>query len=417
MNLYDFLVDTYEDTLPDDKDEENTTKTKAGLPGRPRKRRIPYLTAHKPKKCRVERTPGHEVLPRFIGKWFPRVNDTNGNNDLHHATILLFFKPWRALQDLKANNETFQHCYALFLETATDKQRTMLENIQYYHECWDVAQKRRDAFRAGKTFKLFDYEQSSMPMMDDDQPQMESEDVIEADEADGDRARNTWHDNITEQSIEMARLQQTEECDRVFAREAMLLARAANVFGDEFRNATTISESPGLLRRATPEDMKVFHCWEGVLKEITRKQQEEEGETNLKQIHLYAKRTINKPSIELESDSRSEAGQSTEEASPPQNSMHTNRPKLAMLNADQRKAHDMIESHLFGTCNNSKFERHHGNRNSLTYKRRTTDDARHRTGRHRQICSCRSHNRDIRLLWTITGACKMRDIRCRRHTY
>jgi hypothetical protein len=147
MNLFDFLVNTYEDTWCDDGDEttEDSTPKKAGCAGRPRKPRFPYLsTAHKPKRCRVERTPGHKVLPRFIGKWFPRNNDANGQNDLYHTSILLYFKPWRNLADIRTNGESFHATYATFLETATENQMAMLENIQYYHDCWDVVQKRRD---------------------------------------------------------------------------------------------------------------------------------------------------------------------------------------------------------------------------------------------------------------------------------
>jgi len=71
-SLYDFFINTYEEeskaesTIP----LQNETSVKA--PGRPKNRRIPYLAeAEKPSRCRVERSKGHETMPRFIGKWIP----------------------------------------------------------------------------------------------------------------------------------------------------------------------------------------------------------------------------------------------------------------------------------------------------------------------------------------------------------
>lgn len=353
MNLYDFLVNTYEDTLRDeDVETESFAQRKAGAAGRPRKRRIPYLShAEKPKKCRIERTPGHEILPRFIGKWFARNNNPDGDNELHDASILLFFKPWRNIRDLKKSDETFQSSFARFLETATEKQRIMVENIQYYHDCWDVAQKRRDAFREGKDFKLFDYEQEIMPAMNDDEC-METDDV---EETPGEIPRATTQ-HVTEERIETARLQQRKECDRAFARQAMLLARAANIFGDEYRQTVRTSESAGLERRATQDDMKIFIAWEAILRDMTRKQLDEEGETNLNRIHLYSNPANTKPTIQLETSDKEAVPHTTDDA----NDLHVPqptpsiRPKLDMLNADQRKAHDIIERHMFG---DSEYER------------------------------------------------------------
>jgi hypothetical protein len=341
MNLYDFLVDTHENVWAgEDMETDNVSQKKAG---RPRKSRFPYLPgAEKPTKCRMQRDAGHEYLPRFIGKWFPRNNDLNGNNELHDASILLFMKPWRNLHDLKRTDEPFQTTFARFLEMATEKQLTMIENIQYYHDCWDVAQKRRDALRAGQAFKLFDYEKECMP-------RMENEGVMFADDLEDIDFEPTYLPvpNVTEEQIQRARLEQRRACDRVFATDAMELANAANVFGNEYQ--TTVRSFPAcFLRRASNDDMKIFDAWEIILKELTRKQFEEDGETNLSRLHLYPNAKSLKPTLQLEHDSEDSSQGATSGKTGDQGSETTSdRPKLAMLNADQRKAHDMIEQHIF----------------------------------------------------------------------
>ncbi len=47
------------------------------------------------------------------------------------------------------------------METASEKEKDLVENIQYYHDCWDIAQKRRDALQQGNTFRIFNYEQET----------------------------------------------------------------------------------------------------------------------------------------------------------------------------------------------------------------------------------------------------------------
>jgi hypothetical protein len=344
MSLYDFILNTYEDSWrEEDAAVDNLTEKKLG---RPRKTRHPYLSgAEKPNKSRVERTPGHELVVRFIGKWFPRNNNADGNNDLHHASILLFLRPWREIRDLKMSGETFGGNYTKLIETATETQKNMIENIQYYHDCWDIAQKRRDAMRQGKPFKLFDYEREGMTSAED-------EDAMDTDEPHTSRegTASTEIVKVTEEKIEAARLEQRKACDRVFATQAMQLAHAANIFADGYQTTHRRSlEGGAFLRRATADDVKVFDSWQGILRDMTRKQLDEEGETNVRRLHLYSNMADTTPSMRIEDDAgkSSQKGKDAEKVLDPQSQVST-RPKMDGLNADQRMAHDIIEQRMFG---------------------------------------------------------------------
>lgn len=200
-------MDTYEDALSEGNSQfgELPNSGTGATIGRPRKQRIPYRATAK--RCRVECNAGHELLPRFVGRWFPRNNDANGNNELYGASILLLLKPWRELSDLKSDQQSFTQGLADFLAVATIQQRDMVKTIQYYHDCWDVAQKRRTALRQGETFRLFDYEREGPT---------EELGTYQA----------TYHtmDTIDEDLIEEARLKQRDGRDRLFANQAVQLA-------------------------------------------------------------------------------------------------------------------------------------------------------------------------------------------------
>jgi len=98
--------------------------------------------------------------------------------------------------------------------------------------------------------------------------------------------------------------------------------------------------------------MKIFDGWEKILKEMTRKQVEQEGETDIKRMHLYCDAKKAKPSLQLEthpSDSSRNMSEQGKEPSTVESASHLAlRPKRNILNEQQRKAHDKIEQHMFG---------------------------------------------------------------------
>jgi len=337
-SLYDFILNTYEISLHDnDPTPENITEVHTRTRGRQKSLRIPYLPeADKPLKCRVERIFEHETILRFIGQWIPHQKF----EEPHGACILLLLKPWRQLHDLKSDHESFAQTLTTFLDAASQDKKELIENMQYYHTCWDVAQERRDALRQGKPFKLFDYERDGPPT---------TEGVIDDDSSEGE-GQTEAHELIPsrgfvdEDSIERARLHQRDVRDRVFADEAMRLAHAANVF--ENGHTTKAKQRSFLPRRANGEDMEVISYWAAMLKDITLKQLMTDGQENLR---VNAHHNEISPSLQLLDHEHHSQGTPNLQTVVGDAMACPNRPLLGILNAEQKKAHDIIERSVFGS--------------------------------------------------------------------
>lgn len=141
-NVADFFSDTYEKKIKGDpihvpsEVPEMDAQTR-GQRGRPQNERVPYLPAH-PKAhtvyC-VVRTPGHNTLPTFTGRWFPRANDPD-MRPFYCASMLLLLKPWRDVcTDLKTPNQSWEEAFVNFVSGAPQKILDMISGIQYFHEC------------------------------------------------------------------------------------------------------------------------------------------------------------------------------------------------------------------------------------------------------------------------------------------
>lgn len=338
-NLYDFMLNTYEIVLQDDDLMHDNNDTEQRSRGRRRSIRIPYLgEAGKPNKCRLQRVVEHETILRFIGQWFPHQKF----GEFHAASILLLLKPWRQLTELRDRGGTFVQCLTSFLATASKKEKDLVENIQYFHVCWDVAQQRRDALRKGEPFKLFDYEQDDPSAGDE-----ENDDRSDTDREEGVTNNNRLANEtfVDDDAIERARLNQRDKRDRVFATEAMQLAHAAKIFGDGY--SLDVRPRTLLARRASNDDMEIITTWSGVLKDITQTQLTADGHENMNRLHIFAHQADIRPSIQLETDCDDEEVRDRH-SSLNLDDRSSRRPILDKLNDDQRKAHDIIENSIFG---------------------------------------------------------------------
>lgn len=111
--------------------------------GRPANVRVPYRGhSNRPGRCRVLRATGHETMPYFPGRWFAK-RDDDEENGLFQASMLALLKPWRSLQNLKQPGQTFHDAFNEFVSTAARESLTIIENIQFFHECADSARKDR----------------------------------------------------------------------------------------------------------------------------------------------------------------------------------------------------------------------------------------------------------------------------------
>ena len=61
-------------------------------------------TGHK-KRCQIIKTDGHEMMPNFVGVWFPR-NNIEELQDFYYASVLVLLQPWKDIADLKRYDET-----------------------------------------------------------------------------------------------------------------------------------------------------------------------------------------------------------------------------------------------------------------------------------------------------------------------
>jgi hypothetical protein len=335
-SLYGFLLNTYEDALRDSSNNEASHLEKST--------RIPYLsTAEKAGRCRVVRRRGHETMPRFIGRWFPR-NDLLVEHEFYAAWMLMLLSPWRNLTDLKPPNNTFHDTFLTFKTTLTVHELNLLENFQYYHQCWDLANERKEAAKRGEIIPMFNYDREDHVA---DVPDTESlEDV----EHSSDDTMFWIPQQVTEEMIDDARQNQTTGRDRKFAADAMQAAFKGNVF--EASHHSPLLSAMTIGARADAEDLKLFARWEKILQEITRKELTERGIVDLSTIcpgenpRARVAQVVEPSLRQVSTEDTLLSSESVPRDSSPQEVRP--RPRLDMLNEDQRRAHDIVENKVFG---------------------------------------------------------------------
>lgn len=95
-----------------------------------------YLTDH-PKKTthtRARRSENHNFLPNIVGTWLPRRNGEENTRPYYFASMLALLKPWREIEDLKADGETWQSTFDIFMETASRRDRDVVAGCQYFYD-------------------------------------------------------------------------------------------------------------------------------------------------------------------------------------------------------------------------------------------------------------------------------------------
>lgn len=132
----DFFLDTYDGKAS----EESTT-----IRGRPRNVRVPYHDSSvRNGHVHIIRSPGHETMPYFPGQWFPK-RSTDSSDEHFEASMLALLKPWRSLLDLKRPEDSFCAVFDTFWTETSDHIRSIITNIEFYHECLDGAAAYRNA--------------------------------------------------------------------------------------------------------------------------------------------------------------------------------------------------------------------------------------------------------------------------------
>jgi hypothetical protein len=323
MSLFSFMLDTYDakaepvDDVTDDPrgDIDGRQSTR----GRPPNRRIPYRQGFtRTGRCRVMRTAGHETLPHFMGGWFPR-NDRLGERELYCASILALLKPWTNLSELKTDAEAFEEAFETFVAASPKGTQDIIENIQYYYECYDGAKKRQEArasgLEAGESVVEYEGDEARDDLMVDS------------------IAHQAQELEVTDEDIELAYLTRGPMRERLHAEVALNTAVDYGVFSGIVPQSTFLP----LAGKAHPRDLETFRAWEEQLKTACRKEAEEGG-----------------PAILQTGDSTGETSQNETECPgteprPGDDNVQraaAHRPKRDLLKGDQRRAHDIIERQL-----------------------------------------------------------------------
>ena len=321
MNLLSFMLDTYE-TKADQRNDVTEAEGRGNkdvaerTSGRTPNQRVPYRNGFsKTGRCRVYRTTGHETLPDFMGSWFPR-NDKEKDRELYCASVLALLKPWADLSEIKSEMETFEQAFESFVCDVPTATLNLIENIQYYYECYDGAKKRRELEATGietdRGLVLEEYEEGE----DSDCP------IFSIEERE-----------VTDEDIDITYKSRGAMRERLYAEAALNTAYEHGVFSD--CSTDTVFLPPA--EKSNTEDLKMFRAWEEHLKAACRREVEGSG------VPLFQNVDFAAPALEAVNIlPRIEAinGEEIVHGAP------LVRRKRDLLKEDQRRAHDIIERQL-----------------------------------------------------------------------
>ena len=142
MGFLTFIVETYE-RRQETKIDEREMGDGASFQLEEHKGRQ-YLSHH-PKSGtyhRIPRVDNHNYLPNIVGPWFPRRDGEENTKSFYYASMLALLKPWRDLQNLKEEEESWKAAFDLFMERGCQRDRDVVAGCQYYYESKNVASNR-----------------------------------------------------------------------------------------------------------------------------------------------------------------------------------------------------------------------------------------------------------------------------------
>ena len=321
MDLLTFMLDTYDakaDQANDRCDQQGTDNMDLRTSGRAPNRRVLYRQGFtRTGRCRVYRTSGHETLPHFMGSWFPR-NDRPCESELYCASMLALLKPWTDLSQIKRDTESFEEVFEQFLSSASQKTLDIIENIQYYYECYDGAKRRLDAQPLGS---------------DADRNLVYGDENVGEELKDDLGCYSAEPENVTDEDIELAYTARGTMRERLYAEVALNIARDNGVLPEGTADTTFLP----MAEKALPSDLKKIQGWEEQLKTVCRREADEGGPALFVNIDGAGPA----PQVILNRQAN-EAQASVDHSSGATNS----RPKRDLLKGDQRRAHDIIEKQL-----------------------------------------------------------------------
>jgi hypothetical protein len=135
MGFLTFVVETYErrlknETTGSEKEQrENSGSSPMTESGR-------YMNDHSRSSThvRVCRADNHNTLPNIVGPWLPRRDGEESTRPFYFAAMLAFLKPWRDLNRLKNDGDTWESAFDRYMQTASQRDRDVVSGCQYYYD-------------------------------------------------------------------------------------------------------------------------------------------------------------------------------------------------------------------------------------------------------------------------------------------
>ncbi|KAI0066314.1 hypothetical protein BV25DRAFT_1781055, partial [Artomyces pyxidatus] len=99
-----------------------------------------YLNSDHPSfETHVSRLRRVDFVPVLLGPTLPRADRTLEERNAFCRAMLILFKPWRNLRDLKAEEESWSQAYDRV--TFGDYVQNIIRNINVEHECRDARER------------------------------------------------------------------------------------------------------------------------------------------------------------------------------------------------------------------------------------------------------------------------------------
>lgn len=323
MCFVDFIVNTYE------RRGEETDHT-------PRNERILYKegSMKHSNRYRVRRNEFHEMLPHFVGKWIPR-NDKPDRFDLYAATILALFQPYQSISTLKDESETWQQAFNRFIFSASARVKAILSNFQYYYDARDKAATNSHYHPADRTFS----KAGELDAETDYRLQMKHACVN----------HDAIYNAATELDLRVAIEKMLPLRERVHGQKAVQIAYIHGIFSKEQSKSWLLD-----VRQVKPAPLTIIEqnvTWQRILKEYQRLHGD--GLTNVLGTEMEES-GVNGDNGNLQASPIVSEGTANVQLLLYRKTAPLAGPEIECLNAEQRKAVDIVDMHLVETLQGSR---------------------------------------------------------------
>lgn len=236
----DFFLGTYDGKLLKDRKSSR---------GRPPNMRVPYREgSNREGRCRIVRNTDHDNVPYFPGQWFPKRNRGNGP-PLFEASMLALLKPWLSIADLKTDGKSFKQSFEAFMNAASEQVKSVVENIQFYHECSESAKAKEinvDDDVADARGGCVD-EETEQPLMDSDM---------------NGPGENQFTQYVSEDTVQQLLDRPFSALEQLYANDAIEIGMDSGALG--FATFETVYRKPA--KPATSQELGLFAIWDEALK-------------------------------------------------------------------------------------------------------------------------------------------------------